>query len=221
MNDDRVTAAMGQFDEVLGNLILETTLAERQRSVDILTKAKDAAIKNADYPLGAALCDCRDAIQAPANEVQAPVAEPMTIATMIAKLSAVSNADWATIRRDLQALVQAARDKGFEEGEAKQAILEIQGRDRFFAEAKCMNCGDSLKDSRREPPPADGPMTIEKMIEEWWESLGPCCLRHKVKGELLNLVQAQARRDAEIANSSNYSGRRAIASDILKAAGLK
>jgi hypothetical protein len=52
----------------------------------------------------------------------APDPEPMTIATMIAKLSAISNANWHTIRGNLEKLVQeqARRDAAI----AKATILQ-------------------------------------------------------------------------------------------------
>ena len=82
--------------------------AERERWAKLLSDAKDEAIvQEADYPLAAALRDIRDAGLGAKAEPHPPAREPMTIATMIAKLSAVSNQNWNTIRGDLQELVQA------------------------------------------------------------------------------------------------------------------
>lgn len=129
-----------------------------------------------------------------------PPPEPMTIATMMEKLLAGYPVwkDECDLRSDLTALVQAARDKGFEEGESKQAILEVQGRDGFLAESKCRNCGHSLKDSRRHPPPAEKPMTTSSARGRLAVIVHNTYENHRIVEDVVTtLVQDQARRDAE------------------------
>lgn len=50
--------------------------AERERCAAILSAAKDAAIKNADYPLADNLRDCRDALMAPESDPTPQAVEP-------------------------------------------------------------------------------------------------------------------------------------------------
>lgn len=84
----------------------EAVEADRKRRVAILTKAKDDAIFQGEYSLAATIGDLRDALLTQAGEPP-PADEPMTIPKLIEKLAAVSNANWNTIRSDLQALVEA------------------------------------------------------------------------------------------------------------------
>lgn len=41
----------------------------------------------------------------------------------------------------LEQKVKTEFERGFTEGECKQAILELQGQDRFLSELKCKKCG--------------------------------------------------------------------------------
>lgn len=91
--------------------------AERERWATILSTAKDAAIKNTDYPIAAALRDCWDAGTfqiSPSPEPEPP--EPMTIAGVTNNLYGICMCKHtADIVEWLTALVeaQARRDAKF------------------------------------------------------------------------------------------------------------
>ena len=139
----------------------------------------------------------------------------MTVENVLAKIH-----KGYPVYRDLVHLVQAARDKGFEEGETKQALLEFQSRDRFLAECACEKCGGHV--TRKPSELAAEPMTVENLIEKLalgrydgdrhWDDL---------RSDVFDLVLEQARRDAELVSESGGGGARAMCDTILESAGLQ
>lgn len=199
--DDTRTPARKRFDDIV--MAVEV---EKGRCVRRLRRLEGSA------QCAAGFISRREAIEAilapspnsepkpepPAPE-PAPPSEPMTIATMLGKLNKGSDAYWDTVRDDLQALVQAARDKGFKEGKSEQLADEA--------------------------PPAPEPMTVERLMGILQSRHVANGFRDSdwpdVRAELTALVREQARRDAELAAKCPLMTGVAISREILKAAGLQ
>lgn len=90
---------------------------------------------------------------------------------------------------DVDAKVKAARqegfDKGFAEGESKQAIIEIQGRERFIADMKkeYPKGKKSVKDAREKERERIAEM-VEKLTGYKW-----CAESLRTRRELANLIR--------------------------------
>lgn len=177
-DDDMRTPARKRFDDVLDGIVAEAIENERDRCLSVVVKAKMAAAKKARYAVASSLRECEHAIRTTGSGSQPPASEPMTIAKVMDWLNSTGCGELklSEVERKLIITRPAARDKGFKEGESKQMADKA--------------------------PPAPEPMTVERLMEilqsrhvanGFCDSDWP-----DVRAELTALVQAQARRDAEM-----------------------
>lgn len=181
MENSEVTAAMSEFDEALGKLVLKTTNAERERCRLVVANVRRRACIPATAP--SILDDCHlGIIQPEAEPTPPPTAPPgpMTVEKLLSKIWDHCNAKtgWSVnfkpLEADLLALVQAARDKGFEEGKSEQM------------------------EDKSPPAHAAELMTIETvMVKLRYNIASTPRFWGEVETWLTRLVREQARRDAE------------------------
>ena len=128
-------------------LVTEAVKAEREKCQKAVADAISDIHAKRDPAMRVwrALEACRDALEESRTEPPAP--EPMTVATMIAKLAAVSNKNWNTIRGDLQELVREQARLDAAVCEALAIVAQGKSTHRAVNEMKTlhyMNCHDAI-----------------------------------------------------------------------------
>lgn len=135
------------IDVELPARIAEAVEAEKKRWVTLLTKAKDVAIKKAEYPLACSLRDCRDAGICWAPEPEPlepppPADEPMTVEKLATKWAAFGGCIWQkppAFKADLTDLVK---------DQARQDASTCLGQQNIsrgsLYDSACRDCHDAI-----------------------------------------------------------------------------
>ena len=159
------------------------------------------------------------------NPPPAEEPKPMTIhiATLIAKLKSDEGCvkTWSDVEADLTALVSTAK-----QAQARKDA-KIAGDSDFgdIIEAEILKAA-GLAPAPEPAPPAEEPMTVARVDARldsgcYDQDPNDCGSVHNLTADLTALLQAQARRDAKVADDSHYNAGPLLANDIRKAAGLK